>query len=48
MYLCDGGIAMAHVEVACIGSGLKGHWEILKDACEEIPNNWTYLASFVC
>ena len=47
-YLCDGGIAMAHLEVACLGCGLNGHWEILKDFCEEIPNNWKYLASFVC
>ena len=48
LYLCDGGIAMAHVEVACVGCGLTGHWEKLKDVCEGIPNNWTYLASFVC
>ena len=27
---------------------LGGHWEKLKDVCEGIPNNWTYLASFVC
>ena len=47
-YLCDGGIAMAHVEIGCLGNGLNGHWEKLKDVCEDIPKNWKYLASFVC
>ena len=46
--LCDGGIAMAHLEVSCIANGLEGHWEILQNVCENIPSNWKYLASFVC
>ena len=46
-YLCDGGIAMAHVEIGCLGCGLNGHWELLKDICYKIPKNWKYLASFV-
>ena len=48
LHLCDAGIAMAHVEIGCLGNGLNGHWERLKDVCEEIPKNWEYLASFVC
>ena len=46
--LCDGGIAMAHVEVACLNFGLNGHWERIENPCEEIPKGWQYLASFVC
>ena len=45
--LYDGGIAMAHVEIACLNFGLKGHWEKLENPCEEIPKGWKYLASFV-
>ena len=47
-YLCDGGIAMAHLEVACVASGLDGHWEKLDKVCENVPSNWKYLVSFVC
>ena len=47
-YLCDGGIAMAHVEVACVGSGINGKWEKVENPCEDIPKNWKYLASFIC
>ena len=46
--LYDGGIAMAHVEIACLNFGLNGHWEKIENPCEEIPNGWKYLASFVC
>ena len=46
--LCDAGIAMAHVEIACMGSGLEGHWEKLENVLQENPKNWIYLASFVC
>jgi hypothetical protein len=48
LYLCDGGIAMAHVEVACNANGLDGHWEKIQNPCDNIPQNWKYLASFVC
>ena len=47
-WLVDGGIAMAHVEIACLANGLNGHWEKLENVCEEIPKDWKYLASFVC
>ena len=46
--LMDGGIAMAHVEIACISNGHNGHWERLEKPCEETPKDWIYLASFVC
>ena len=46
--LCDAGIAMAHVEIACNGNGLDGHWEKIQNPCDNIPQNWKYLASFVC
>ena len=47
--LCDAGIAMAHIEIACNGNGLDGHWEKLNNVvCENAPSNWKYLASFVC
>ena len=44
----DGGIAMAHVEIACLSNGHNGHWERLEKPCEETPKDWIYLASFVC
>jgi nitroreductase len=46
--LYDGGIAMAHLEIACLNFGLNGHWERLDNPCENIPNSWKYLASFIC
>ena len=46
--LCDAGIAMAHIEIACLGNGLEGHWEKLENVCDNIPSGWIYLASFVC
>jgi hypothetical protein len=48
LYLCDGGIAMAHVEIACNANSLEGHWERLDNLGYTTPNNWKYLASFVC
>ena len=46
--LCDGGIAMAHLEISCLGNGVNGHWEKLNNVCDGIPENWRYLATFVC
>ena len=46
--LYDGGIAMAHLEVACLNFGLNGHWEKLDNPCEDVPSSWKYLASFIC
>ena len=46
--LIDGGIAMAHVEIACLASGYKGHWEKVQENFPDIPKNWKYLASYIC
>ena len=46
--LCDAGISMAHIEVACNANKLDGHWEKLENVCEGVPTNWIYLASIIC
>ena len=46
--LCDGGIAMAHVEVACSANGHAGKWEKVENLNVEQPENWRYLGSYVC
>ena len=46
-YLCDGGIGITHVKIGCLGNGLNGHWEKLKEVFEDLPQNWKYFASFI-
>ena len=46
-YSCDRGIAMAHLEVACIACGLDGLLEKLENVGENILSNWKYLDLFV-
>ena len=46
--LCDGGIAMAHVEVACSACGHPGHWEKMENVNLEQPEDWKYLGTYVC
>ena len=46
--LCDGGIAMAHVEIACSANGHPGKWEKVENLNVEQPEDWKYLSSYVC